>query len=377
MRGASKGERPLPGATIAPMQQRIASAAFFIGKGSGDLISFGSGQPDLPPPPSAFSALRHFNSFKYGLVQGEEQVREALAKEYPGAAAADFVITNGASEAIDLVLRAIAAETPGAKVLLPRPYYYSYPHNVRLAGLTPVFCDLDEKGKINFEAFKREAALCRAVIVNSPSNPTGTVQEIETLKKIEALCEDLDIYLISDEVYKDLIYVRSNYLLHGRKVLTINSFSKTYAMCGLRVGYLYTTHKPMIDAVVEMRTHTAMNTSLAGQAMALAAMGEREAYVAEHAKIWRERRDLMYRGMRDLGLDLWEPEGAFYVLPRIKDPTRAMHDLYYNYDIITYSGEWFGAPDRLRFSYALDTKKIEEGLGRLGRFLRKEYREYP
>lgn len=358
------------------MQPRIESTAFFIGRGDDtDLISFGSGQPDLPPPPAAYKVLEHFKSFKYGLIQGEEPLRQALAKEYPYAVPEDFIITNGASEAIDLALRAVAKDAPGSKVLLPRPYYYSYPHNVELTWMIPVYTDLD-RGKLNFERFKQDILGCRAVIINSPSNPTGTVQEVETLKKIEALCEDRGIYIISDEVYKDLIYVRENYLLHGKKVITINSFSKTYAMCGLRVGYMYTKNKEIISTAVEMKSHTSMNTSLVGQAMALAAMGEKDSYVAAHTKIWRERRDLMFQGMQELGLDLWEPEGAFYVLPKFKNPERAMHDLYYNHKIITYNGEWFGAPDRLRFSYALDVAKIEEGLKRVKKFLDTEYQTY-
>ncbi len=357
------------------MNPRITSPAFFIGQGNESLISFGSGQPDLPPPPAAFSVLGTFKSFKYGLVQGEEVLRAALAKEYPYAEPEDFVITNGASEALDLAFRAIAENAPGGKVLLPRPYYYSYPHNVELAGLVPVYTELVD-GKLDFEAFKRDVQGCCAVLINSPSNPTGTVQEIETLKAIETYCEEQEIYIVSDEVYKDLIYVRENYLLHGKKVITVNSFSKTYAMCGLRVGYIYSKNRSIIERTVEMKSHTSMNTSLAGQAMALAAMGERASYVAEHANIWRERRDLMYAGMKKLELDLWEPEGAFYVFPKFKNPERSMHDLYFNYQIITYNGEWFGAPDRLRFSYALDISKIEEGLKRVGTFLKKEYLTY-
>lgn len=138
------------------MQPRITSAAFFIGRGgdsnggTDELISFGSGQPDLPPPPAAFKTLEHFRSFKYGLVQGQEPLRQALSKEYPYAQPEDFVITNGASEALDLALRAIAKDAPGSKVLLPRPYYYSYPHNVALTWMIPVYTELMD-GKLDFE----------------------------------------------------------------------------------------------------------------------------------------------------------------------------------------------------------------------------------
>ncbi len=354
----------------------IASPAFFIGKGTnaeGDLISFGSGQPDLPPPPSAFSVLQNYRGFKYGMVQGEENLRAAIAKEYPSAIAEEIVITNGASEAIDLVLRAISVS--GGRVALPRPFYYSYPHNVTLAGMTPVYYDL-EKGKINFETFEQAVQGCRAVMINSPSNPTGTVQDVETLRKIEELCNDLGIYVLSDEVYKELMYERENYLLKGKRVVTINSFSKTYAMCGHRLGYFHSLDRELVARVVEMKSHTSMNTSVVAQAMGLAAMSERSTYVASHVPIWEKRRDNIYTGMQTLGLDLWKPEGAFYVLPKFKNPSRVMHDLYYNYKMITYDGTWFGAPDRLRFSYALDEAKITEGLARLGRFLESEYKTY-
>ncbi len=356
------------------MSEEITSASFFIGKGDDTLISFGSGQPDLPPPPQAFDILKSYTSFKYGLVQGEESLRAALSAQYPGASADDFVITNGASEAIDLVLRAIAV--PGGKVLLPRPYYYSYPFNVRFAGMEPVYSDLDKEGKIDFADFEKKLEGSIAVIINSPSNPTGTVQDIDTLKKIEALCEARGVYVISDEVYKDIIYVRENYLIQGSRVVTINSFSKTYAMCGLRVGYAYSKNRELIQKVIEMKTHTAMNTSIVGQMMALAALSAPQSYIAHNVEVWRARRDLMYEGMKNLGLELYKPEGAFYVLPKIKNSGKALNDLYYKYQIITYDGAWFGAPDHLRFSYALDASKITEGLRRLKEFLEKEYTAY-
>lgn len=355
------------------MRTAITSPAFFIGRGDDELISFGSGQPDLPPPHEAFDILKAFSSFKYGLVQGEESLRMALAERYPDAKPEEFVVTSGASEAIDLVLRAISV--PGGKVLLPRPYYYSYPHNVRFAGMEPVYHDL-VRGKIDFAQFEKDIEGCIAVLINSPSNPTGTVQEIGTLKKIEELCRKRKICIISDEVYKDIIYVRENYLLQGPHVVTINSFSKTYAMCGLRVGYLWTHDKRIVERTVEMKTHTAMNTSIVSQMMALAALSSPRSYIAHNLDVWKARRDLMYDGMRALGLDLWSPEGAFYVLPKFKDPTRTVNDLYYTYKVITYDGTWFGASDRVRFSYALDASKIEEGLRRLKAFLAAEHANY-
>jgi aspartate aminotransferase len=356
------------------MHTTITSPAFFIGKGDGtNLISFGSGQPDIAPPQVTLDAQRSFTGFRYGLVQGDLDLRIKLATQYPHADAEQFVVTNGASEAIDLVLRALAE--PRALVALPRPYYYSYPHNVRLAGMEPVYYDLVD-GKIDMEEFTRVARECRAVIINSPSNPTGTVQEVATLTEIEKFCEKHSIWVISDEVYKDLMYVRENYLIQGARVVTVNSFSKTFAMCNHRVGYLWARDRALVEKVVEMKSHTAMNTSGIGQAMALAALDTYTERVAETLPVWRARRDIMYRGMKEMGLEVWEPEGAFYILPKIKDPTRAMHDLFYIYNIITYDGTWFGAPDRLRFSFALDIEKIEEGLRRLKMFLNTEYLEY-
>ena len=147
-------------------------------------------------------------------------------------------------------------------------------------------------------------------------------------------------------------------------------------MCGLRVGYAYSEDAELVQKVIEMKSHSSMNTSIIGQAMALGAMQMKHVYVDQHLPIWEERRDMIYDGMQKLGLELMKPEGAFYVLPKIKNATQAMHDLYYNYDMITYDGTWFGAPDRLRFSYALDTERIEEGLTRLEQFLANEYKSY-
>ncbi len=349
--------------------QRITSPSFFIGKGGGELISFGSGQPDLPPPAEAFAAMNGYHEFKYGPIPGQLALREALVPVYAGSDPDQFVITNGGSEAIDLALRAIAV--PDGKVLLPRPYYYSYPHNVVFAGMTPEYYDLAD-GKVVLEELEAKMRDVRAIMVNSPSNPTGTLQTPETLKAIEEMARRLGIYVIADNVYRDLVYVGEFYQLSGPKVITVDSFSKTYSMCGYRVGYVHAYDQEVISRIVEMKTHTSMNTNILAQEMALAALKSPRSYIDEHLEIWRERRDRIYGGMKDLGLDLWQPEGAFYVFPKFENPNKVVNELYYEYNIITYDGTWFGAPGRVRFSYALDVAKIDEGLRRLGEYIARK-----
>ncbi|MFH0732307.1 MAG: pyridoxal phosphate-dependent aminotransferase [Candidatus Omnitrophota bacterium] len=335
----------------------LTSPAVFIGKQGKGVISFGSGQPDLPPPKEAIEGIDIRKDLRYGLIQGEHPLREKLSKEYPDSTAENFVITNGASEAIDLIFRAWGK----GKVLLPKPYYYSYLPLVKLAGMEPVFTNLVE-GRIDIDDFKSKIKGCKAVLINSPSNPTGRVELIETLKEIEKITAKLGVYVVSDEVYKDLIYERENYHIKGDHVITVNSFSKTYAMCGVRVGYLWSADKKVVNDVIELKTHTSMNTNLVGQDMALRAMAAPQQYIIDQKNIWRKRRDKIYKGFCDLGFELWKPEGAFYILPKCKNAREFLTTLFIDYKVIFYLGEWFGAPDHIRLSYALDEAEIDKGL---------------
>ncbi len=346
------------------MNNNLKSPSIFIGKQGNGTISFGSGQPDLPPPREAIENINIRCDLRYGLIQGETRLREDLSREYPRSTPDNFIITNGASEALDLIFRAM----DDGEVLMPKPYYYSYPNILRYASMQPKTVNMN-KGKIDLHDFEEKVHGCKAVLINSPSNPTGRIESIKTLKEIEKITRDLNITVVSDEVYKDLIYERENYMIKGEHVVTINSFSKTYAMCGVRVGYLWSNDTDLVNKAIEIKTHTSMNTNLVGQDMALNAMGAPKRYIADQLKIWRERRDMIYEGLQDLGLELWKPEGAFYVLPKVKDPEHMVWNLYKKYGVITYLGDWFGAPDRIRLSYALDVKEIEEGLKRIKKYL--------
>jgi len=350
---------------------KINSTSFFVGRGGNDgIISFGSGQPDLPPPKEVYEILPTYRAFKYGLIQGQENLRAALAGQYSGTEPENFVITNGASEALDLIFRVIERRSKKKKVLLAKPYYYSYPFIVRFAGLEPVFTELNDEGRIDADGFKKKIKQCCAVLINSPSNPTGRIESVDTLKEIERVTKKLGVYVISDEVYKDLIYERENYLIKGKNVVTINSFSKTFGMCGFRVGYLYSPDKKLVRDVVEMKVHTSMNTNILGQEMAYEATKVPRDYIDKQTLIWKERRDLLYGGLRELGFQLWKPEGAFYVFPKIKNSNRVVNELFYDHKVIVYDGAWFGGPNHIRLSYALDTDKIKEGLARIKEYLK-------
>ena len=350
---------------------KINSTSFFVGRGGNDgIISFGSGQPDLPPPKEVYEILPTYRAFKYGLIQGQENLRAALAGQYSGAEPENFVITNGASEALDLIFRVIERRSKKKKVLLAKPYYYSYPFTVRFSGLEPVFTELNEEGRIDINDFNKKIKQCCAVLINSPSNPTGRIESVATLKEIERVTKKFGVYVISDEVYKDLIYERENYLIKGKNVVTINSFSKTFGMCGFRVGYLYSPDKKLVRDVVEMKVHTSMNTNILGQEMAYEATKVPRTYIDKQTLIWKERRDLLYGGLHELGFQLWKPEGAFYVFPKIKNSNRVVNELFYDYKVIVYDGAWFGGPNHIRLSYALDIDKIKEGLARIKEYLK-------
>ena len=120
-----------------------------------------------------------------------------------------------------------------------------------------------------------------------------------------------------------------------------------------------------------MKTHTSMNTNILGQEMAFEATKVPRTFIDDQLKIWKKRRDLLYNGLKNSGLDLWNPEGAFYMLPKVENASDFVWDMFTKYNVITYLGDWFGAPERVRFSYALDTEKIDEGLNRINDYLKE------
>jgi aspartate aminotransferase len=344
--------------------ESIHGPSFFIGKKREGLISFGAGEPDLLPISLPHDSIVCQSG--YGLVAGEIFLREALSVQYIGSSPDDFIITNGASEAIDLSLRAISVRD--GRVLLPRPYYYSYPINVGLAGMEAEYYPLID-GKIDIEALEGMIKGHVAIIINSPGNPTGTVQDISVLERIGFLAEKENMYIISDEVYKNFIFSRDNYIISSDKLLTVNSFSKNFSMCGHRVGYIYGKDISIMEKILHIKAHTSMNTNIMAQRIAYEATKVSQGLMEEQLSRMRKKGEYMYSALKSFGLELWEPEGAFYLFPKINDASRMVRELYYDYDVIVYDGAWFGDSERVRFCYALEMEQMEEGLGRVRKYL--------
>jgi len=345
---------------------KIKSPSVFIGNNDPEVISFGAGQPDLPPPEEVVKI--HQSCFKYGLIQGELSLRQKLEQLHK-VSAENFVITNGASEGVFLALATLIK--PGDKVLLTKPYYYSYVELVKIVHGIPIFTDLRE-GQINLTDFEDKVKDAKLALINSPMNPTGVVLNENTIRKIERLANANKKYLLFDEVYDNLIYEGKHYSPRGDYILNINSFSKTFSMCGFRIGYVYSNNANIIKDIIEHKTHSSMNTNRTAQEMAEKALNVPKRFVEERLNIWKKRRDIIYEGLKKLGLEVWVPNGAYYVFPRFANASQAVEDLYFNYKVITYKGEWFGSPNRIRLSYATDKKNIIEGLRRIEQYLKNK-----
>ncbi len=346
------------------MGRKISGPGFFLGKKAE--FNFGAGQSDLAPPREILK-VKVPKSFLYGEIRGQKELVKKVASLH-NVDEAGVVITNGASEAIDLIFSVLLNKND--KVLLTKPYYYSYPFLVKLNKGQTIYTELRED-HIDLGDLEKKISGCKAFLLNSPANPTGSVEEKEKIREIQKICKKNNAFLVFDEVYSELTYEKGHYSPKEENVISVNSFSKTFALCGLRVGYLYTENKEIAKEVIEHKTHKSMNTSTLSQLVALNALKVPRQYIEKNKKIFKERRDIIYDGLKELGLKCAKPEGAFYILPHVKNPQKVVEDLYKE-NVILYNGKWFGAPNRIRLSYAIDKEKIKDGLKKIKKYLEVE-----
>ena len=359
-----------------------------------DAISLGVGEPDFVTPWPIRSAAIY--SIEDGLTQytsnkGRTHLRELICAylreryDLQYDPATEVFVTVGASEGIDVSLRALLE--PGDEVLIPEPSYVSYAPGVIFAGGTPVAMQTSEADEFRLrpEAIKKAmTARTKAIILPYPNNPTGGVMERADLLAIAEVLKGTDIIAISDEIYSELVYDGHQHVsfaalpgMHERTI-TLNGFSKAFAMTGWRVGYVCAP-KPLLDLMVKIHQYTILCAPMQGQIAAEAALERglenRFSDVADMVRSYDRRRRVMVSGFREMGLSCFEPRGAFYVFPSIqKTGMRSLafcQALLKAEKVACVPGTAFGESGEgyIRCSYATSLEKLNEALVRIKRFV--------
>ena len=359
-----------------------------------DAISLGVGEPDFVTPWPIRSAAIY--SIEDGLTQytsnkGRTHLRELICAylreryDLQYDPATEVFVTVGASEGIDVSLRALLE--PGDEVLIPEPSYVSYAPGVIFAGGTPVSMQTSEADEFRLrpEAVKKAmTARTKAIILPYPNNPTGGVMERADLLAIAEVLKGTDIIAISDEIYSELVYDGHQHVsfaaLPGmrERTITLNGFSKAFAMTGWRVGYVCAP-KPLLDLMVKIHQYTILCAPMQGQIAAEAALERglenRFSDVADMVRSYDRRRRVMVSGFREMGLSCFEPRGAFYVFPSIqKTGMRSLafcQALLKAEKVACVPGTAFGESGEgyIRCSYATSLEKLNEALVRIKRFV--------
>ena len=369
-----------------------------------DVISFGAGEPDFDTPEhikaAVHEALHKPGSGKYTEVGGTLALRKAIAAElsavHKTTVEPDAVlVSNGAKHSLYNLFMALI--DPGDEVLIPAPYWVSYPDMVMLAGGRPVI--LETKAEDDFAVTAQQvAAACtartRAIVLNNPSNPTGAVYTRAQIEALAKVVVEKDLLVISDDIYRQLVYGDAEYVsiaaispeLAARTIL-VDGVSKTYAMTGWRIGYTAVSKNgplPLIKAMAKIQGQSTSNPTNTAQTATLAALTGSQDCVAQMRKAFDERRQEMVKLLRAIpNVKCREPKGAFYAFPDVsayigkKSPEGSILDddvqlcdwLVEVGKVAVVPGSGFGAPGFVRLSYATSMDNIREGVARLGKAL--------
>ncbi|HZS37996.1 MAG TPA: pyridoxal phosphate-dependent aminotransferase [Polyangia bacterium] len=359
-------------------------------KASGvDVIAFGVGEPDFDTPAhikaGAIAALER-GVGKYTAVAGTLELRAAAAAELNAAhgthhTAESVIVSVGAKHSLFNLFMAMLDD--GDEVVIPKPCWVSYPELVMMAGGTPVLVDTrpDEEYRLDEAALRRALSpKTRAILINSPSNPTGAVYSAETMLGIaRVLRERPDVYVITDDIYRRLVYGREWVSLArvapelAERVILVDGVSKSYAMTGWRIGFC-AGPRELVRAMETLQGQSTTNPAAIAQAAALAALtGPGDSIVAMHAEFDKRRRVMVERLRAIAGVKLVEPHGAFYCFPdfsafldgKIKDDVQLAEWILERGRVALVPGSGFLAPGFARLSYATSMKNIEEGLARI------------
>ena len=355
------------------------------------VISLGIGEPDYPTPyhirEAAISSIENGYTM-YTPNTGIPELRQELSKHLNSHYHLEYdpdsqvLITVGVSEAMDLAARALV--NPGDEVLIPDPCYVSYSACVILAGGKPIMIPTREEDRFEISAEGIEPFISKktkAIIIGYPANPTGTVMPREKLEDIVQLANRYGIIIISDEIYSRLVYECEHTCvatLPGayENTVFLGGFSKAYAMTGWRAGYAVGP-SAIIAAMTKIHQYTIMSAPTMSQVAAIEALKSGEASAAEMVADYNKRRLIILKGLCDIGLSCYKPQGAFYVFPSIKNTGMTSeefaHALLMEEKVAVVPGNAFGqyGEGYIRCCYATSLKELYEALERMKRFLKR------
>lgn len=363
------------------------------------IISFGAGEPDFNTPEYIVAAAKEAMAkglTKYTAVTGMPALRQAICDKLLRDNGLTYepnqiVVSSGAKHAIWNTLEAILDK--GEEVIIPAPYWVSYPEMVRLAGGKPVIVKTSERGgfKMTPEMLKKAITpKTRALILNSPNNPTGAVYTKDEISALAAVIEKTEIYVISDEIYEKLSFGVQHYSIASyseklyNQTITVNGFSKSYAMTGWRVGYL-AANIEVASAAEAVQSHETSNINSIAQYASIAALNSPEggAFLENLVKTFDQRRHLMAERLKKMKhIDFSLPAGAFYFMVNvsrligktfrgtvIKSAGHLAELLLTEAHIAVVPGDAFGSDKHLRFSYSAGIEDLSEGLAAFAAFL--------
>ena len=382
-----------PSPTIAVTQKaRELKAA---GK---DVIGLGAGEPDFDTPDNikeaAIKAINEGDT-KYTAVDGTPALKKAIVKKFKKENNLDYTtdqITVGAGGKHVIYNAMMATLNDGDEVIIPAPYWVSYPDIVLLAGGKPVVMECDEKQGFKINPSDLEKFITpktKWIILNSPSNPTGACYSENDIKAIAAVLEKhKHIYILSDDIYEHVTYEGFKFFTIAQieslkdRVLTMNGVSKAYSMTGWRIGYA-AGPKDIIKAIAKIQSQSTTNPSSISQAASVEALSGTQDFIKKRADSFQERRDFVVKALNDIdGINCLNPDGAFYVFPsckelmgkkdpsgkEIKSDTDFVQSLLENSGIAVVQGSAFGLEGFFRISYATSMENLKKALEKISSF---------
>lgn len=386
-----------PSATVA-----INSKAVEMKRQGQDVISLAAGEPDFDTPEHVReAAIRAINSGKtrYTAVDGIPELKEAVAQKFKrdnglDVTAADCFVSSGGKQIIFNAL--MATLNPGDEVVIPVPYWVSYPEIVRLCDADPVFAVADASTGFKLRPEVLEAAISprtKWLILNTPSNPTGAAYTRDELRGLaDVLLRHPHVHILTDDIYEVLVYDGGTFATIAgvepklmERTLTMNGVSKSHAMTGWRIGYC-TGPRPLLAAMNKLQSQSTTNPSSISQWAAVEALNGPQEFLKGWREVFQGRRDLVVAGLNaNTGLDCLTPEGAFYVFPSVKrllgktsGGGRALTDdaafvlaLLEETGVALVHGSAFGLAGHMRLSYAASNAQLEDAVSRIQDFCAK------